>query len=157
MRSVVELLKQESSNYTIQWKRAPLTIQYQQLRVANAELFLRYSQYDLQKMYNAGKLIPLSNHVAQRLTHTEYNQVRDLNVIKQIVDQSGEDYDAIIRQYKDGEQFAPTILRINTNKYYCVSGNSQLIVAKSLGIIPNIFLINLLPNRYTEVPQRNWE
>ena len=154
MKSIANLLKQEDSK--IEWKRMPMSMQVKQLRDANAELFLRYSEYDLQQMYNNGKLTPLSNHIAVRLANTQYNKIHSMKDIKLISDQSGDDYAQIIKQYESGTQYAPTILRINTNKYYCVSGNTRLMIAKILGIVPTIYLLNILPNRYTEVPQRNW-
>lgn len=143
MYSIVSLLESVRVD-GIMWSR-PYSDQIRPFLIeADAQLFLRYSEYQLQKMYNQGQMLPMTSTIQNNLY--TLNGVLDLS--KKV--SRNHTYNRIASQYQQGVQNTAVLIQMNPKKYYCIYGEKGLRVAKELGISPVVFVIKSIQNRFTE-------
>lgn len=94
----------------------------------------------IQKLYNAGNKVYLDTLNYKQLYNTQYDLVKNRNDAIRIASKYHKDYQKIADQFNTQRVYCPIIMDLGNDKYYCIAGNTRLIVAKALNIIPMVLV-----------------
>ncbi len=124
------------------WTKPDLGKEHDELvRTAN-ELNL-----DLNKLLKAsenGKLERLTLNIWHSLENTDSNDVNrgDMEALARISKSYDRDYKSILNAIQHNEQIeSPIVLDRHDNHPYLISGNTRLMVARVLGMVPSVYFI----------------
>lgn len=94
--------------------------------------------------FKQGKLSSLSSSTWKNIENTDSVEDLSLDDAKELAEDYGRDIRRIIAAFKNKSKLpAPIILVRQDKTMTCVAGNTRLIVAKALGVKPQVFFINL--------------
>lgn len=90
---------------------------------------------------NTKNLTPLSDKMWSELDNTESYEITSLEQATEYANKYGKDIKSILKAIKENTPLpAPIIMKLN-GSYDLVAGNTRLMVAKALGITPEVLIL----------------
>lgn len=104
-------------------------------------LELNISYQKLLSAYKNGNITKLNDRDWSMLQNTDSWETTDMSYVKKYANEYGRDVDRLVNAFLQDEKMdAPIVLSID-DSMYLVAGNTRLMVARALGIIPYVWLI----------------
>lgn len=99
---------------------------------------------ELKKMYQKSAIVPLSNSDWSKMINTDSYSTDSMAKIEYALKSNGTKRDLcrILYQFAECNVLAPIAVRLGNKKLYCVAGNTRLMIARTLDIIPSIVIID---------------
>jgi hypothetical protein len=93
----------------------------------------------------SASLVPLSEDVWGKLENSDSFPIQngDWETVRSLAEQVNRDWNSLKEKMENGTPLdAPIILKIKDN-FYLVSGNTRLMIARALGITPEVVLVDI--------------
>jgi DNA polymerase III epsilon subunit-like protein len=137
-RYLIKILKEMKRN--VQYVKPSLSIEKDELE-RTAEFF----SYDVNRLiekFDDGELVKLDDKDWKKLENTDSNKIDNIEDIKTLSVKYNKDFDNVYNQITVNKKIeAPIILYRKRKPYYLVGGNTRLMILKSLGLKPMVWVI----------------
>lgn len=98
----------------------------------------------LENSFRNGSLEVLRNNMWEMMENTDSWDIKSLEDARKYAEEYDRDIGSIIKGFESGDSLpAPIVLIKPDGVPYLVAGNTRLMVAKGLGVVPQVFVIEL--------------
>ena len=124
----------------VSWYKPDLSEEHEEMERTSEELGI-----DLQEIidgYKNGSLEKLNNDIWQMMENTDSWDIKDLEEARRYAEEYGKDIENIIDGFKKGKELpAPIVLIKDDGAPYLIAGNTRLMVAKALKVVPKVVIV----------------
>lgn len=144
----------EQSMDNVSWYKPDLSEEHEEMERTSKELGI-----DLQEIvdgYKNGSLEELNNDMWQMMENTDSWDIKDLEAARRYAEEYGKDIENIIDGFKKGKELPAPIVLIKDDKVpYLIAGNTRLMVAKALKVVPKVVIVRIEGVLYHVAKKRN--
>lgn len=129
----------EQSMDNVSWFKPDLSEEHEEIERTSEELGI-----DLQEIkdgYKNGSLKELNNDMWQKMENTDSWDIKDLEDARRYAEEYGKDIENIIDGFKGGKRLPAPIVLIKDDGPYLIAGNTRLMVAKALKVVPKVVIV----------------
>ena len=130
----------EQSMDNVSWYKPDLSEEHEEMERTSEELGI-----DLQEIidgYKNGSLEELNNDMWQMMENTDSWDIKDLEDARRYAEEYGKDIENIIDGFKKGKELpAPIVLIKDDGAPYLIAGNTRLMVARALKVVPKVVIV----------------
>jgi len=140
-RGIIDTILASLNQPTITWTKPNIESETEEFKRTADELNL-----DLDKLIRSaarGFTQELNDDLWSNLQNTDSYGIRSMKEVELLALEYGKDLESIVDAIGKGQSIPSPIILIGNGKPYLIAGNTRLMIARAMGIIPEIFCIDL--------------
>ena len=127
---------------TVSWYKPPISEEYEEMERTSEDLGI--DLHEIEDGYENGSLIDLTDDIWEKMENTDSWNIRDLQHAKEYAEEYDKDIESIIEGFESGNRLpAPIVLIKSDGVPYLIAGNTRLMVARALKVIPKVVMVRI--------------
>ena len=132
----------EQHEYTVSWYKPLMSEEYEEMERTSEDLGV-----DLRKIedeYQKGSLAELTEDIWGKMENTDSWGIESLEDARRYAEDYGKDIERIVEGFESGEELpAPIVLIKPDGVPYLIAGNTRLMVARALKVVPKVVMVRI--------------
>ena len=132
----------EQHEHTVSWYKPPISEEYEEMERTSEDLGIDF--HEIENGYENGSLVDLTDDIWEKMENTDSWNIRDLQHAKEYAEEYDKDIESIIEGFESGNRLpAPIVLIKSDGVPYLIAGNTRLMVARALKVIPKVVMVRI--------------